>query len=351
MAITINEGTQTNVASDLVGATEYPVMKMDVGAAGASSLFTGTLGAVTNLAGGTITKVEGGTVGEITLVKTAGTLSAGDNNIGNVDIVSGTQQTLGTVGVVNSVAAGTQQTLGTVGVVNNLVTGTIAAVTSVTNLASGTLAAVTSVTNLVAGTITKVEGGTLALVTTVSNLTNGSVILQSGTLTTGSLSNVAMLNAGTLTTIPNIPGGTLALVTRVGNLGTIESGSVIVTNLNAGTVTPFKNPSGSVTLTTHTLGTAAGTTWGTLIAPVGAGTYVYLQGISIVARSGTPDCAITTNVAGSTGAGVFARGAFVPSGGIARDFNSPIQVGTNGTIAYMILNGTADFAVNYWVGT
>ena len=245
MAITINEGTQTNVASDLVGAVEYPVMKMDVGAAGASSLFTGTIGAVTNLAGGTITKIEGGTVAEVTLVKTAGTLSAGDNNVGNVDIISGTQQTLGTVGVVN-----------------NLVTGTIAAVTSVANLAAGTVS--------------------------------------------------------------------------------------IVTN---GTITPYKNPSGSVTLTTHTLGTAAGTTWGTLIAPVGAGTYVYVQGISIVARSGTPDCAITTNVAGSTGAGVFTRGAFVPSGGIARDFNSPIQVGTNGTIAYMILNGTADFTVNYWIGT
>ena len=80
----INQGTQTSIASDAVGAVEYQKIKLDVGAAGASSLFTGTLGAVTNLAGGTITslanivkgtitKLEGGTLG----VMAAGTLTAG----------------------------------------------------------------------------------------------------------------------------------------------------------------------------------------------------------------------------------------------------------------------------------
>ena len=37
-------------------------MKLDVGAAGASSAFTGTLGAVTNLAGGTVGRIGGGSI-------------------------------------------------------------------------------------------------------------------------------------------------------------------------------------------------------------------------------------------------------------------------------------------------
>lgn len=101
-----------------------------------------------------------GTIPEVTVIKTAGTISAGDNNIGNVDIVSGTQQTLGTVGVVNS----------------------------------GTLGLVTRVGNV--GTL---ESGTV----TVSNPTGTTNIIQTGTL---------------------------ALATRVGNVGTIESGTVTVSN-------------------------------------------------------------------------------------------------------------------------
>ena len=327
--ILINQGTQTTMATDDVSSVHYPRMKLDMGGDGVANPFTGTIGAVTNLAGGTITKLEGGTVAEVTLVKTAGTISAGDNNIGNVDIVSGTQQTLGTVGVVN-----------------NLVTGTLASLASGT-ITAGTVAATVGAVvgpNASAGTSTTAPvqiGGTTATGTVYGMLVDTAGNPQVDVVT------IPQVSVGTLS---NIPGGTITLVTTVSNL---TNGSVILQSgtLTNGTITPYKNPSGSVTLTTHTLGTAAGTTWGTLIAPVGAGTYVYVQGISIVARSGTPDCAITTNVAGSTGAGVLARGAFVPSGGIARDFNSPIQVGTNGTIAYMILNGTADLTVNYWVGT
>jgi len=66
--ILINQGTQTTVATDDVSSVHYPVMKMDIGADGLSSPFTGTLGAITNLDGGTINKVEGGTVGLITRV-------------------------------------------------------------------------------------------------------------------------------------------------------------------------------------------------------------------------------------------------------------------------------------------
>src|SRR3990167_1518712 len=71
--ILINEGTQTNIAADAVGTQQYPYVKLDIGAAGAASAFTGTLGAITNLVGGTITKVNGGTV----VVNSLGTLSQG----------------------------------------------------------------------------------------------------------------------------------------------------------------------------------------------------------------------------------------------------------------------------------
>lgn len=69
--VNITQGTQSNIQTDTVGTTNYQVIKLDVGAAGASSLFTGTLKEVSNLVKGTVTKLEGGTVG----VLAAGTVS------------------------------------------------------------------------------------------------------------------------------------------------------------------------------------------------------------------------------------------------------------------------------------
>ena len=40
--VTINEGTQSPIAVDLVGTTNYQTVKLDIGASGASSAFTGT---------------------------------------------------------------------------------------------------------------------------------------------------------------------------------------------------------------------------------------------------------------------------------------------------------------------
>ena len=52
--ITITEGTAKAIAADDVSSVWYQRIKLDVGADGAASPFTGTIGAVTNLAGGTI---------------------------------------------------------------------------------------------------------------------------------------------------------------------------------------------------------------------------------------------------------------------------------------------------------
>lgn len=49
-AFLVTQGTQTQLANDVVGTNVYPVSKIDIGAAGASTLFTGTfLGGTINV--------------------------------------------------------------------------------------------------------------------------------------------------------------------------------------------------------------------------------------------------------------------------------------------------------------
>lgn len=77
--VTVNEGTQTNIAADTIGTVNYQIIKLNVGAAGADSLFTNTLGTLQNLNKGTVTRVEGGTIStnQLNGTMTAGTLNAG----------------------------------------------------------------------------------------------------------------------------------------------------------------------------------------------------------------------------------------------------------------------------------
>jgi len=99
--ILINQGTQTTVKSDTVGGIEYPVFKLDRGGAGATSLFTGTLDAVTNIAAGTLSRVgtvlnlSAGTVDTIGLVhadKWGTVISSGTSTLGTLKAaVSGSQ--------------------------------------------------------------------------------------------------------------------------------------------------------------------------------------------------------------------------------------------------------------------
>jgi hypothetical protein len=46
MSVTITQGTQTIVAADTVSGAQYQIVKLDTGAAGASSPFTGTLSSI-----------------------------------------------------------------------------------------------------------------------------------------------------------------------------------------------------------------------------------------------------------------------------------------------------------------
>lgn len=73
MSMLVTQGTQTAVYSLNNGGTEIPVIKLDVGAGTTLSAFTGTLDAVTNLAGGTITNIGGGTIQHSSLPVQLGT--------------------------------------------------------------------------------------------------------------------------------------------------------------------------------------------------------------------------------------------------------------------------------------
>ncbi len=96
--VLITQGTATNIQTDLVGTTNYQIVKLDRGIAGASSLFTGTIDAVTNLAAGTVTALGKGTVatGTVDVVSQfppnpwGTTVTTGTNTLGTIKpLVSG----------------------------------------------------------------------------------------------------------------------------------------------------------------------------------------------------------------------------------------------------------------------
>lgn len=96
MAVVINEGTQTNIATDSVGGNQYQIVKLNVGAAGADTLFTNTLGTVQNLNAGTITALAKGTISVGTVAVTTGTIAQGTiTALANGTITNGTVLTFG----------------------------------------------------------------------------------------------------------------------------------------------------------------------------------------------------------------------------------------------------------------
>jgi hypothetical protein len=108
--ILITEGTSLNVAADTVGTTNYQKVKLDIGAAGASSLFTGTLGAVTNLAGGTVTNQLAGTIETVSQLPPGyfgTTVTTGTNTLGTIKAAIGAGTSIYVTDLIISVGAGT----------------------------------------------------------------------------------------------------------------------------------------------------------------------------------------------------------------------------------------------------
>ena len=161
MAITINEGTQTDVYTVVNAGTEIQVVKLDVGSGTAISDFGGTLVAVNNLVNGTV-RISVGTL-------TTGTLQ---------NLVSGTINALaaGTItnGTVLDIGLRHADEFATVVSTGTNTLGTIrAAVTGSAIYVTGLVISVGSASNVVIG-----NGGTsLPLLGTLFFNANGGIAL------------------------------------------------------------------------------------------------------------------------------------------------------------------------------
>lgn len=403
--VSINPGTTTPIATDDVSGVQFQKMKINLGAdgvdgslwdgkvavtAGTTIVTSGSIAVVagttvvTNLAAGTVTRLEGGTLGLITRVSTLGTLElgtvtvgaalpAGDNNVGNVDVVTGTITSVtdvanlakgtitrvegGTIGLITRVSTIGTVEVGTISSIPNTPGGTLGLITRVSTLgtlelgtvtvgaalpaggnnigdvdiATGTVTSVTEVANLAKGTITKVEGGTIGLISAISSLSAGTVTrVEGGTISTNMLS------------------GTLNLGTVVTSSGTITS----ITNVAGGTLQLNPKPSRSI----FTFGTVTNGTIGTLVAAPGSGTSVYIQDVSIQVYNGTAEPIISwglsTTGGGAAGGGPIIRGNFAAGGGQQKSYPNAVNGGTsNVAVTYNILSGsgTVSYLLTYWV--
>lgn len=354
---TINVGTAT--VSGNVGVSTGTITTLPMTPAGTFNMGDVDVLTLPNLPGGSVAvtalpNTPGGTLGLVTRVGNIGTIESGTVTTTMGDLTGGTID-LGTVVGANA-AAGTSTT-SPVQVGGTTATGTV----------YGMLIDTAGNPQMDVVAIPQVSVGTLPTL----NLTTG-------TITTGSLSNIAMLHAGTIASVGTIPG--VGVVTSVTNLvgGTIGSvigiGGTVKSILQAangidignvdvatGTITSVTNLAGGTVqvnpkspiqvLTASALGTTGGTMTGTLSAASGAGTSHYVTGLQVVVNSGTTDVYLGFGTT-TTGGSVLARGMFVPGGGIMRDFTFPIQSGTNSEVCYIIAGaGTALVAVNYWKGT
>jgi len=375
MGVTVTEGTQTIIKTTTDTGAEIQHVRNDGGTIGViSSIPNVKVDSGTQQTLGTVGTVIGiGTISNI--VTTSGTTTGIGtlSNVGLVDLVTrigniGTIES-GTVttslalntGTITTIVAGTQNTLGTVGTVLG-VGGVVQVSGTVSTGGAGTQPV--SFTNDPLGSVV-VTVGTIASLPTLN--------LTTGTITTGSLTNLAMIHNGTLassgtttgvgvvTSLTSQSAGTLNTLGTVGVLNSQVAGTLntlgtvaVVNNIVTGTlasVTMSNIYTGSQVLIAQAVGTTAGTVTGTLSAASGAGTYHWVSGLQIVVVSGTTDVMLGYGST-LTGGSVLARGQFTPGGGIMRDFTFPIRsVGTNSEICYVIAGaGTASIAVNYWKG-
>ena|SRR3990167_1345380 len=125
-------------------------------------------------------------------------------------------------------------------------------------------------------------------------------------------------------------------------------GTVVVSNVVGGTINRFDRQSPKQITSFGTVGTASGSFFGTISAASGAGTIHVLTGVNIIVTSGTPEIMVSYGSA-LTGGSVIVRGSFTTNSGIARNFNPPIDSGTNSEIMYHFVSaGTANIQVQYY---
>src|SRR3990167_3860941 len=292
--------------------------------------------------------IHSGTAGTAETIRATGQANGAQNiHVTGGTVVSSASLELNS-GTITTIQNGTQQTLGTVGVLNAgsvvVTNGTVVAsagsiVQTAGTLTTGSLtdvATLGTILNLNKGTITRIEGGSVVVTIGTVNVNTGTIVQASGTLTTGSLTNLA-----TVGTILNVDKGTItrveggSMVQTAGTVTLLEAGTI-----TAGTVRQQWQPVNQVT-SFGTRATAAGSAFGTISAASGAGTKHIVSGISIVVESGTTDVRVLygTEIIGGS---VLAAGKFVPSAGIARDFSPSVESGANSEITYHFVGaGTA----------
>jgi len=180
-----------------------------------ANIHNGTVTSVTNVDAGTITSVESGTVTALAVGTIGGKAASGAAAVNNPVLLGGTDSggtvyaplvsAAGAVSVTGAsagtnvnIVTGTQETLGTVGVVNNLVKGTI---TKVEGGTVGEVTSVSSVANIVKGTVTSVEGLPDPL---------GSVVVTTGTIgDLNTIGTVGVVEGGTIGEVTSITNGTI----------------------------------------------------------------------------------------------------------------------------------------------
>lgn len=212
-------------------------------------------GTLTNLVSGTINALAAGTITTGTVAVTTGTVVLNTGTI--TTFAAGTQNTLGTVGVVNNIVTGTLANSGTttgVGVVSNLTNGSV-------NILTGT---VTSVTNLANGTIHRdhipVQTGTSFVTNgTTGAAVWGTIIAASGAGTKQYVSGLAVVvTSGTVDvaiTNVGVGGSTGAGVLTRGNFpaggGIVREFDPVMVSGTNGTIAYWLGGAGTVNLTVN----------------------------------------------------------------------------------------------------
>lgn len=312
------EGTAETmrVGGDPVTGAMY-VMDL-AGAAGTTNVnvLSGTITEVSNLAKGTITRIEGGS-----LVITNGTVGLNIGSVNGGDGASDATNGLLTYARINLYNGATWDRWR--GDTSN---GADVDVTRLPNTPGGTLGVVSSVTevaNLAKGTITRVEGGTITRILTIGTL-----------------------EVGTISSLPNLPGGTLTLVTTVSNLtnGTvrISNGTITHGTIDAGTVRLNPSP----TTQSNVFGTTSSATIGTVVAAPSAGSAIIIDSLDVSAISGTPEVVIGYGIV-ANGNGVITRGLYPMGGGISKNPTYPIGGSITGSaVTWNTLSGSGTVAIS-----
>lgn len=285
----VNEGTQTKLAVDTIGGTQFGIVKVDMGAAGLSTPFTGTIPEITNIAGGTINRIQGGSIAITagTIVSNGGTIAEVTN--GSIRMTAGTVNT----GTINSATINAA----------TINTGTINAAT----ITGGTLNALANGT-ITSGSITVTAGTVVNNGGTVAEITNGTLRITAGTIT--SVTSVASLLAGSINVIA----------------ATINTGTINAATINAGTMKD-DGRTGRDILSFGTVFGGTGTTaaYATIVSAPGASNYVWVNSISLKNPYGTVEAAIGFGTA-VDGGSVLEKGVYGTQTGIGITTNYPKAV-------------------------